>query len=202
MTREEAIKILKYIFVWMKGDERWTDAEFIAIEMAIKALEKAQLSEQDATKDATSDCISRQAAIDAIKEIQFPIMRSEYAYEQFVFKGMSEALKAIKALPSSQPKLTQNSPILSNDFGELTCSQAPKVKLPVESFRTQLSPKGFAKTVRLHSYVAMLTRKDSHEVLAVRYDGFETKEQVHTVAAEEYEDWNIKGVWRLYDEDF
>ena len=98
--------------------------------------------------------------------------------------------------------LSKNSPILSNDFGELTCSQAPKVKLPVESFRTQLSPKGFAKTVRLHSYVAMLTRKDSHEVLAVRYDGFETKEQVHTVAAKEYEDWNIKGVWRLYDEDF
>ena len=52
-----------------------------------------------------NDVIDRQAAIDAIEEMQMPIMRSEFAEEQFVFKGMSEALHAIKALPSAQPEL-------------------------------------------------------------------------------------------------
>ena len=50
------------------------------------------------------DLISRQAAIDAIEEMQIPIMRSIFPEEQFVFKGMSEALSAIKDLPSAQPE--------------------------------------------------------------------------------------------------
>lgn len=32
-----------------------------------------------------------------------PIMRSEFSEEQFVFTGMSEALNAIKQLPSAEP---------------------------------------------------------------------------------------------------
>ena len=51
-----------------------------------------------------SDLIERQAAIDAIEQMQMPIMRSEFPEEQFVFTGMSEALSAIKALPSAQPE--------------------------------------------------------------------------------------------------
>lgn len=51
-----------------------------------------------------SDLIDRQAAIDAIEEMQMPIMRSEFPEEQFVFTGMSEALNAIKRLPSVQPE--------------------------------------------------------------------------------------------------
>ena len=51
-----------------------------------------------------SDLISRQAAIEAIEEMQIPIMRSIFPEEQFVFKGMSEALSAIKELPSAQPE--------------------------------------------------------------------------------------------------
>ena len=55
-----------------------------------------------------SDPIDRQAAIEAIEEMQIPIMRSIFPEEQFVFKGMSEALSAIKELPSAQPeKCTQ-----------------------------------------------------------------------------------------------
>lgn len=46
--------------------------------------------------------ISRQAAIDAIEQMQMPIMRSEFPEEQFVFTGMSEALQAIKDLPAAQ----------------------------------------------------------------------------------------------------
>ena len=52
-----------------------------------------------------SDLISRQAAIEAIEQMQMPIMRSEFPEEQFVFTGMSEALQAIKDLPSAQPTL-------------------------------------------------------------------------------------------------
>ena len=51
------------------------------------------------------DLISRQAAIDAIEEMQMPIMRSIFQEEQFVFKGMSEALSAFKDLPSAQQEI-------------------------------------------------------------------------------------------------
>lgn len=51
-----------------------------------------------------SDLISRQAAIAAIEEMQIPIMRSEFSDEQLIFTGMSEALAAIKELPSAQPE--------------------------------------------------------------------------------------------------
>jgi len=51
------------------------------------------------------DTISRQAAIDAIEQMQIPIMRSVFEYEQFIFKGMSEALNAVKELPSAQPEI-------------------------------------------------------------------------------------------------
>lgn len=51
------------------------------------------------------DMISRQAALEAIKQMQMPIMRSEFPEEQFVFMGMSEALRAIKDLPSVQPEI-------------------------------------------------------------------------------------------------
>ena len=52
------------------------------------------------------DLISRQAAIEAIEQMQMPIMRSEFPEEQLVFTGMSEALQAIKDLPSAQPDKT------------------------------------------------------------------------------------------------
>ena len=51
------------------------------------------------------DTISRQAAIEAIEEMQIPIMRSEFSDEQLIFTGMSEALAAIKELPSAQPEV-------------------------------------------------------------------------------------------------
>lgn len=49
-----------------------------------------------------AEYISRNAAIEAIEQMQMPIMRSEFPEEQFVFTGMSEALQAIKDLPSAQ----------------------------------------------------------------------------------------------------
>lgn len=52
-----------------------------------------------------ADLIERQAAIEAIEEMQIPIMRSEFNDEQCIFTGMSEALNAIKELPSAQPEI-------------------------------------------------------------------------------------------------
>ena len=48
-----------------------------------------------------SDLIDRQAAIKAIEQMQLPIMRSDLLHEQFIFQGLSEALAAIKELPSA-----------------------------------------------------------------------------------------------------
>ena len=74
------------------------------------------------------DCISRQAAIDAIEQMQMPIMRSPFTEEQFVFSGMSEALHAIKDLPSAQPeRLTDDDfetiRIHLNAYKEKLCNQ-------------------------------------------------------------------------------
>lgn len=52
-----------------------------------------------------SDLIERKKAIEVIEEMQMPIMRSMFPEEQFVFKGMSEALSAIKDLPSAHQKI-------------------------------------------------------------------------------------------------
>ena len=79
----------------------------------------------------------------------------------------------------------------------------PKVKTPVDGYKTFFKPNGFrGRTIAIHSYVALLTEKDGCEVKAVRYDGYETKEAVHNDVVKEWPDWNIKGVWRLYDQDF
>ena len=40
MTKEEAANIVKHIRHYMEGGELWTDAEFIAMDMAVEALEK------------------------------------------------------------------------------------------------------------------------------------------------------------------
>ena len=50
------------------------------------------------------DCIERQKAIEAIEEMQKPIMRSNFSHEQFIFRGMSEARQAIIDLPSVRPR--------------------------------------------------------------------------------------------------
>lgn len=69
------------------------------------------------------------------------------------------------------------------------------------------------KTIKMHSYIAILCRILSFEELnspapgpsdymAVRVDYQERKEDVYKILAEEYPNWKMKGVWRLYDEDF
>ena len=62
---------------------------------------------------------------------------------------------------------------------------------------------GRKKTVVLHSYVAVLCEKNGSLVTAVRVDGQSNKEDVIRYLGLTYtESWNIKGIYRLYDEDF
>ena len=71
-------------------------------------LEEVPETHEERTETHACDCIERQAAIEAIEEMQMPIMRYMFPEEQFVFKGMSEALSAIKDLPSAQPEQTNS----------------------------------------------------------------------------------------------
>lgn len=53
-----------------------------------------------------------------------------------------------------------------------------------------------------YSYVATLCKKDGDEVMAIRLDGFSNKVDVYHEIAENYPEWNLKGVLKLYDDDF
>lgn len=93
--------------------ENCGDAKGMPLTVKGRRVSKDYLIENDIIEDWGAapakkdyiDTVSRQAAIDAIEEMQMPIMRSEFPEEQFVFTGMSEALNAIKRLPSAQPEI-------------------------------------------------------------------------------------------------
>lgn len=88
MTTEEAIKMLEYIKHVGNGESEYkNDAQAIAIDMAIKALE-AQPCE---------DCISRQA----VKETIFVQGSAEIL--EIDFAKLLLLQRAIKALPSVTP---------------------------------------------------------------------------------------------------
>ena len=76
------------------------------------------------------------------------------------------------------------------------------VKTPTTQFVKETQPNGRLRTVKLSSYAVLLMEKDGHQVQAVRLDYIANKEEAHKKAAKAYPDWRIKGVWRLYDEDF
>lgn len=78
---------------------------------------------------------------------------------------------------------------------------------PVQTEEININDKGRTiKQVR-SSYVVLLTEKDGSEVKAVRFETIEKKgtdafaEAFHEVFPE-WEDWNVKGSWRLYEDDF
>jgi len=75
-----------------------------------------------------------------------------------------------------------------------------------EQFRTVMKPNGNYKTERCYSYVVLLTArgKDDFGVMAVRMDYCANKEEAAKKFKQESyaPDWNVKGIWRLYDEDF
>lgn len=77
-------------------------------------------------------------------------------------------------------------------------------RIPVEVHETYFNDGGNMKTRVLHSYVALLTERDGSEVKAVRFDRMALKKgpELTSYIEEHYPDWNIKGCWRLYEDDF
>ena len=94
MTNDRAVEMLNAI-IFLLDENVYSDDVEEAIHMAIKALttqpEKTQLSEED----ATSDCISRQAAIDAVSTMFAPTPTQKDMVE--------DCLEILENLPSAQP---------------------------------------------------------------------------------------------------
>lgn len=96
MDREQAIEKLNDIRCHVKE----TSTEEQALVMAIDAL-KAQLSMEDATKGATSDTISRKAALEAL-ESQRTTDRTDTGFVQNM--TVRECIERVRNLPTIQPE--------------------------------------------------------------------------------------------------
>lgn len=71
-----------------------------------------------------------------------------------------------------------------------------------EQFQTVLKPNGNYRTERFFSYVALICEKGGWQTAAVRVDYCRNKAEANKKLKDYAERWNIKGIWRLYDEDF
>ena len=91
MTNKEAATIVERIRYYMEGGECWTDAEFIAMDMAIEAL---------TAQPDDDDTISRQAAIDAA------IKATDDWDGGYNITRANMIEKELNELPSAQPVLT------------------------------------------------------------------------------------------------
>ena len=76
------------------------------------------------------------------------------------------------------------------------------MRKPTEYTDFVMSDSGRMKKATFYSYVATLCRKDGDEVMAVRFDGYANRVDLYPVIRSEYQDWNLKGVLKLYDDDF
>lgn len=77
------------------------------------------------------------------------------------------------------------------------------MRRPCETIEVVQKENGTYRSVKHYSYVALLTEVEGDQVQAVRYDGYTSKEDGLIPEIErEYPDWNIKGIWKLYDDDF
>ncbi len=77
------------------------------------------------------------------------------------------------------------------------------MRRPCETIEVVQKENGTYRSVKHYSYVALLTEVDGDQVKAVRYDGYTSKEDGLIPEIErEYPGWNIKGIWKLYDNDF
>ena len=55
---------------------------------------------------------------------------------------------------------------------------------------------------KINEYVVVLCQQGSREVMSRIYYGYCNKVDVMNACRKEFPGWNIKGVWKLYDEDF
>lgn len=77
------------------------------------------------------------------------------------------------------------------------------MRRPCETVEVVQKENGNFRSVKHYSYVALLTEIEGDKVLAVKYDGYTSKEDGLTSEIEQdHPGWNIKGIWKLYDNDF
>lgn len=76
------------------------------------------------------------------------------------------------------------------------------MRRPCEVMTTITKDNGCIKNVKTFSYVALLTEINGDEVKAVRYDGYTSKYDLKDIVAKVYPEWNLKGIWKLYDAEF
>lgn len=136
MTREEAIKELSCIADEMPSMEcaNWIKA----ISMAIKALEQEPICETltsgyvQEIRAECDDCISRQAAIDAIENHRFAVKDVEQ--EDDVKWGLAMALEVIERLPSvtpaekQEPKYCDRNICMANEYNGIGCAECEVTK--------------------------------------------------------------------------
>lgn len=77
------------------------------------------------------------------------------------------------------------------------------MRRPCETIEVRFKNNGNRSTVKLYSYVALLTEIEGDRVFAVRYDGYTSKYDglIDKVKAD-YPEWKVKGIYKLYDADF
>lgn len=77
------------------------------------------------------------------------------------------------------------------------------MRIPTEVEEIFTKPNGALGRRVLHSYVVLLTESGGSEVKAIRLDNMAIrKDEIVRKIYKEYPGWNIKGVWRLYEDDF
>jgi hypothetical protein len=125
IRRQDACEAVKNeMESWLEGD-RCDYRNVVDAIMDLPSAEKAQLSEEDATKDATSGLIRRQDAIDAVKfgiTYAKAINKSTGEVKELFKEGnkaLNEAVERLKELPSAEPETASN--------GSITCVKSEKM---------------------------------------------------------------------------
>lgn len=76
-------------------------------------------------------------------------------------------------------------------------------RIQTQTTETFIKQNGTLGTRVWSDYAVLLTEKDGSEVKAVRIHALNKKGSGLTEEIEEqYPEWNIKGCWRLYEDDF
>ena len=75
-------------------------------------------------------------------------------------------------------------------------------RTPTEQIDMVMGANGRLKRAKLHSYAVLLCEQNGSEVAAIRVDCAENKEDVYTAILGNHPGWNIKGIYRLNDQDF
>ena len=140
MTREEMIEQLENTILLIKQNAKdwWDDRDIPVLEEAIKAMQT----------EHCEDCISRQAAIDALRSAEKHGF--DAYYNNAYYKGLVRAHKIIEDLPSVQPEPFINKPCVS----EGVCHE-DKMKV-LEKIRAEIEQITDTMGVRYNQYVSKI----------------------------------------------